>query len=56
MNAFLRNIAMLSLLRMAADMLMPSGTTRRLCDMVLGLSLMVSMLRAVLTLLRGGMQ
>ena len=54
MNAFLRNVAMLCILRMAVEMLLPAGATRRLCDMTLGLMVMHAMLRAVGALLRGG--
>ena len=54
MKAFLRTIAMLSLVRLLVDMLAPEGATRRLCDMVLGFVLMLSMLRSAFSLLRGG--
>jgi len=54
MKAFLRSIAMLSLVRMIVDMLAPSDTMGRLCDVALGLVLMLSMLRAMVLLLQGG--
>ena len=53
MNAFLRSVAMLSLVRTAADMLLPEGTVRGLCDTVLGLMIMLSMMTALYSLLAG---
>ena len=44
---------MLSLLRMAAEMLLPEGTTRKLCDMALGLMVMLTMLRVLRRFLSG---
>ena len=54
MKDFLRGIAMLSLARMAFDMLLPEGKLRKLCDMMISLTLMLSMLRAITSFLHGG--
>ncbi len=51
MNDFLRSVAMLSLLRMAAEMLLPEGAMRKICDMLLGMLTMLSMLTALQRLL-----
>lgn len=51
MNDFLRRIALLSLVRMAAEMLLPDGKCRSLCDMLLGLIVMLNMLYALRGLL-----
>lgn len=51
MRDFLRSVAMLSLLRMAAEMLMPEGAMRKICDVVLGLVTMLCMLTALRSLL-----
>ena len=53
MNAFLRGICMLSLMRMAVEMLLPEGAARRLCDMILGLMGMLCVLRGLRELLLG---
>ena len=53
MNAFLRRISMLCLMRMAADMVLPDGTMRRICDVLMGLMVMLCMLEALLALLTG---
>ena len=53
MNAFLRSVSMLSLLRMMVEMLLPEGNTRRLCDMILGLMAMVCVLTSLRRLLFG---
>lgn len=53
MNAFLRRISMLCLMRMAADMVLPDGTMRRICDVIMGLMVMLCMLEALLALLTG---
>jgi len=45
---------MLCVFRLAVEMLLPSGATRKMCDMVLGLFVMQTMLQAIWTLLRGG--
>lgn len=54
MKAFLRNIAIMSLMRLLLDMLLPEGAMRRIGDVVVGLVLMLSMLRALQQLLHGG--
>ena len=54
MNAFLRAVAMLSLACMAVEMLLPTGATRKMCDMTLGLLIMQAMVRVLWMLLRGG--
>lgn len=56
MKAFLRSVSMLSLLRMAAGMLMPDGPAGRLCDRLLGFMTTLGMLLALRQLLRGWMQ
>lgn len=53
MNAFLRSVSMLSLLRMTVEMLLPEGNTRRLCDTILGLAAMMCVLTALKQLLFG---
>lgn len=53
MNAFLRSVSMLSLLRMIMEMLLPEGPSRRLCDMMLGLMGMLCVLKALRQLLLG---
>ena len=55
MNAFLRSVSMLSLLRMTIELLLPEGSTRRLCDMILGLAAMLCVLTALRRLLIGWM-
>lgn len=54
MNVFLRKIAMLSILRLLADMLLPEGAMHKICDLAMGLILMLSMLEALRNLLVGG--
>lgn len=44
---------MLALVRLAADMLLPEGMMRKLCDVLLGLTMMLCMLRALRSLLLG---
>ena len=53
MNEFLRSVAMLSLLRMAAEMLLPEGAMRKLCDVLLGMMIMLCMLTALQKLFSG---
>lgn len=53
MNAFLRSVAMLGLVRMAAAMLLPEGAMRNLCDTVLGLMITLCMMTALCSLLAG---
>ena len=53
MNAFLRSAAMLTLLRTAAEMLLPEGNLRRLCDTVLGPMTTACLLTALRELLSG---
>jgi len=55
MKEFLRTLAMLSLVRMAADVLLPDGAMRRISDVLIGLIQMLSMLRALERLLHGGL-
>ena len=54
MKAFLRNIAMMSLMRLLLDMLLPEGAMRRIGDVIVGLVLMLSILHALQRLLHGG--
>lgn len=54
MNIFLRKIAMLSILRMLVEMLLPEGAMHKICDLTLGLILMLAMLQALKNLLDGG--
>ena len=54
MKPFLRNIAMISLMRLMMDLLLPEGVMLRICDVIIGLVLMLSMLRALQQLLHGG--
>ena len=54
MNGFLRSIALLSVVRMMADMLLPEGAMRRICEVITGLILMQSMLQALMRILYGG--
>lgn len=54
MKPFLRNVAMLSLMRLMMDLLLPEGAMRRICDVIVGLVLMLSMLGALQQLLHGG--
>ena len=49
----MRGVALLSLLRMAADLLLPEGKAHRLCDTLLGLMVMLCMLRELQRLLLG---
>lgn len=55
MNAFLRNVAMLSLVRMLVDMLMPQGAMQKICDVIVGLALMLSILESLFAMVYGGM-
>lgn len=54
MNGFMRKIAMLSLLRLLVEMLLPEGALRRIGDLIMGLILMLSMLETLQALLYGG--
>lgn len=54
MNAFLRHLSLLSIVRLLVDMLLPEGALRKICDVILGLVLMLSMLRALEKILHGG--
>lgn len=45
---------MLSILRLLADMLLPEGAMHKICDLAMGLILMLSMLEALRNLLVGG--
>ena len=54
MNGFLRSIALLSVIRMMVDMLLPEGAMRRICEVITGLVLMQSMLFALMRILYGG--
>lgn len=54
MNGFLRRIAMLSLLRLMVDTLLPEGALHRLSDLIMGLIVMLLMLHALSSLLYGG--
>lgn len=45
---------MLSLIRMVAEMLLPEGNMRRMCDVMIGLILMLGMLQALENVLCGG--
>ena len=54
MNGFLRSIALLSVVRMMADMLLTDGAMRRICEVITGLILMQSMLLALMRILYGG--
>lgn len=54
MNAFLRHLSLLSIVRLLVDMLLPEGALRKICDVILGLVLMLSMLRALGKILHGG--
>ena len=47
MKAFLRSVGMVSLLRMAVEMLLPTGATRRMCQTLLGLMTSLTMLAAL---------
>lgn len=53
MNGFLGKIVGLCLMRMLADMALPEGDSRRWADLGVGLSMMLCMLDALLSLLRG---
>lgn len=55
MKGFLRTIAMLSLLNLMVDTLLPQGAMHKLCDLILGLVLMLCMLCALKEMLFGGM-
>ncbi|MBQ4552598.1 MAG: stage III sporulation protein AF [Clostridia bacterium] len=55
MNGFLRRIALLSLLRLLVEMLLPEGAMRKMGDLIMGLILMLSMLEALHALLYGGL-
>ena len=55
MKAFLRSVGMVSLLRMAVEMLLPTGATRRMCQTLLGLMTSLTMLAALRGLLQGWM-
>jgi len=55
MKDFLRTVSMLGILRLLTDMLLPEGKMRRICDVILGLVLMRSMLEAAGMLLHGGL-
>lgn len=53
MSEFLSKIAGLCLMRMMLDMALPEGDARRYADLGVGLTMMLCMLRALTTLLRG---
>lgn len=55
MNAFLRTLSLLGIVRLLMDMLLPQGSLHKICDVIMGLVLMLSMLRALDRLLHGGM-
>ena len=55
MNGFLRVIAALALIRMVADMLLPSGETAEIVDFGVGLCMALCMLGQMMLLLRGDM-
>ncbi|MBR5232493.1 MAG: hypothetical protein IKW00_09665 [Clostridia bacterium] len=55
MKNFLRAVSMLGILRLLMDMLLPEGKMRCICDMILGLVLMRSLLEAARMLLHGGL-
>ena len=53
MDEFLRSVALVALLRMAAGLLLPEGALRKLCDMLLGLVTTLCMMGALSRLLSG---
>ncbi|MBQ9299476.1 MAG: hypothetical protein IJ214_03080 [Clostridia bacterium] len=53
MKDFLRSVGMLSLLRMTAEMLLPEGAARKMCETLLGLLMTLSILSALGRLLPG---
>ena len=53
MNGFLRGVAMISLVRMLLDMLLPEGKMQRLCDVIVGLALMLSILESLFAMIYG---
>lgn len=54
MKQFLRNVAMLSMVRLLMDMLLPEGAMRKIGDVIVGLVLMLSILLSMQRLLHGG--
>ena len=56
MKMFLRHVAMLSMVRLLMDMLLPEGAMRKIGDVIMGLVLMLSMLGALQRLLHGGQE
>ncbi len=53
MNGFLRSVSLLALLRMTVGLLLPEGGVRRLCDLLLGMVVMLGTLNAFRRLLTG---
>ena len=53
MKDFLRSVGMLSLLRMTAEMLLPEGAARKMCETLLGFMMTLSLLTALKRLLPG---
>lgn len=53
MKDFLRVLSALSLIRLTADLLLPSGDSGRYVDFGVGLCMTVCMLSAMLRLIRG---
>ncbi|MBQ9197320.1 MAG: hypothetical protein IJ157_08750 [Clostridia bacterium] len=47
MKDFLRSVGMLALLRMTADMLLPEGGTRKMCETMLGFMMTLGILSAL---------
>jgi len=54
MSGFLREITGLCLMRLLMEMLLPEGECRRYAEAGIGLMLMICMLHALQSLLRGG--
>lgn len=55
MRDFLRLISALALLRLAADMLLPSGESAKLTDFGVGLCMTLCILEKITSLMRGNL-
>ncbi len=55
MRAFLVEMTVLSLLRLASDLIAPEGDIHKYVDLGVGLLMLLSMLRGLISFIRGGL-
>lgn len=53
MSALIKTLAGLCLIRAAIQLILPEGSTRKLCDFALGLMETLTLVRALMNFLRG---